>query len=99
PTHIYPLSLHDALPIFDHPNDAGQVVVALMNSTVSDPDTLATDDIHGARALYPPAARYALNFTVSPPEAGEVIVKTLPDRNGQLDRKSTRLNSSHVASS
>jgi len=41
----------------DHPDDAGQVVVAQMNSTVSDLDALAQDDIDGAQALYPAAAQ------------------------------------------
>jgi hypothetical protein len=35
-----------------HPNDFGQNVVAQMNSNTSDLDTLAADDISGARALY-----------------------------------------------
>jgi len=67
----------------DHPDEAGQVVVAVMNSVVSDLDTLAADDIHGARALYPPDATYALNFTIVPPDAGQVIVKTPPDIHGR----------------
>lgn len=36
----------------DHPNEHGQSVVALMNSTISDLDHLADDDIAGAAALY-----------------------------------------------
>lgn len=41
----------------DHPDDAGQNVVAIMNSTISDLEVLATDDINGGHALYgaPPA--------------------------------------------
>lgn len=35
-----------------HPNDRGQRVTAQMNSTESDLDTLAADDIAGAEALY-----------------------------------------------
>lgn len=38
----------------DHPDQAGQSVVAIMNSTISDLDTLAADDIAGAQALYGP---------------------------------------------
>jgi hypothetical protein len=60
----------------DHPDEAGQVMVALMNSTVSDLETIALDDIRGIHALYPPAARYMLNFNVTPADAGEVIMKT-----------------------
>ena len=67
----------------DHPDDLGQVEVAIMNSAVSDLDTIATDDIHGVRALYPPDVTYALNISVFPSGAGEVIVKTPPDINGQ----------------
>lgn len=61
----------------DHPDQAGQVHVAIMNSTISDLDTLAADDIRGVRALYPPAARYALDLGAFP-EAGGLIVATPP---------------------
>src|SRR5262245_59919806 len=37
----------------EHPDDAGQTVVALMNSHVSDVDTLTQDDRDGAVFLYP----------------------------------------------
>lgn len=37
----------------DHPDDFGQSVVAIMNSRVSDVDTLQFDDIAGAQAIYP----------------------------------------------
>ena len=36
----------------DHPDGAGQNVVAVMNSRISDRYTLASDDINGAHALY-----------------------------------------------
>lgn len=36
----------------DHPNQAGQSVVAIMNSRVSDIDTLQPDDIAGGRLMY-----------------------------------------------
>lgn len=36
----------------DHPDDAGQQVAAIMNSVISDLDTLQADDIAGAQALY-----------------------------------------------
>lgn len=36
----------------DHPDEHGQNVSALMNSRISSLDTLASDDIAGARALY-----------------------------------------------
>ncbi len=36
----------------DHPDDYGQNVTAIMNSVISDLDSLATDDIDGAVALY-----------------------------------------------
>ena len=36
----------------DHPDDIGQSVAAVMNANMSDVDTIATDDINGARALY-----------------------------------------------
>ncbi|HTD67625.1 MAG TPA: matrixin family metalloprotease [Candidatus Limnocylindria bacterium] len=67
----------------DHPDEARQVVVAVMNSIVSDLDTLALDDIHGVRALYPPDAAYALNFSIVPPGSGSVFAKAPPDINGR----------------
>ena len=36
----------------NHPDVAGQSVTAVMNSLVSDLDTLAADDINGARSIY-----------------------------------------------
>lgn len=36
----------------DHPDDAGQNVVAIMNSTMSNQQVLAGDDIAGAQAIY-----------------------------------------------
>ena len=36
-----------------HPNESGQTVLAIMNSTVSDLDDLQPDDIAGINALYP----------------------------------------------
>lgn len=36
----------------DHPDERGQLVTALMNSTISDLDALTGDDIEGARVLY-----------------------------------------------
>lgn len=55
----------------DHPDQHGQNVVALMNSTITDLDRLADDDIAGARSIYglkltsslnPPAGRSGDNF-------------------------------------
>jgi len=67
----------------DHPDVAKQVVVAVMNSVVSDLDTLAADDIHGARALYPPDARYALNVQIEPSDGGTVLLTPPPDVDGK----------------
>ncbi|MDB6126871.1 MAG: hypothetical protein JWM35_767 [Verrucomicrobia bacterium] len=36
----------------DHPDQAGQTVTAIMNSTISNLDTLAADDISGVQSLY-----------------------------------------------
>lgn len=36
----------------DHPDEAGQIVAAIMNSSVSNLDTVQPDDIAGAQALY-----------------------------------------------
>ena len=67
----------------DHPDQARQVVVALMNSVISDLDTIATDDIHGVRALYPPVEKFTLNFNVLPAGSGDVLAAPAPDMNHQ----------------
>jgi len=36
----------------DHPDDAGQNVIAIMNSQISDIDTLQADDIAGVQSIY-----------------------------------------------
>ncbi len=50
----------------DHPDDAGQHVTAIMNSTESNIDTVQADDIAGVRSLYDsgPAYRDAVNGPV-----------------------------------
>jgi len=40
----------------DHPDDAGQTVIAIMNRRVSDLDTTQPDDLAGIRAIYPATA-------------------------------------------
>jgi hypothetical protein len=40
----------------DHPDDFGQIVAAIMNSHVSNIDTLQADDIAGIQAIYPATA-------------------------------------------
>jgi hypothetical protein len=67
----------------DHPDQARQVNVAVMNSLVSDLDTVAEDDVRGAHVLYPPNARYALNISVEPPGTGEVLVTPPPGVDGK----------------
>ena len=67
----------------DHPDQAGQVVVSAMNSVISDLDTIALDDIHGVRALYPPNTRYALNVNVIPSGAADIFATPAPDLEGK----------------
>ena len=51
----------------NHPDDIGQSVTAIMNARSSDLDTLAADDITGAKSIYdnPAAATSILSFTGS----------------------------------
>ena len=65
----------------DHPDEARQTRIAVMNSFVTDVDDAAEDDIKGAQRLYfAPGTRYALSVTASPPEAGTVRINPLsPD--------------------
>jgi hypothetical protein len=67
----------------DHPDQARQVEVAVMNSTVSDLDTIALDDIRGARALYPPDTTYALDVVIDPPDMGRVLLNPPPGTDGR----------------
>jgi len=46
----------------NHPNEAGQSVLAQMNSRVNDFDTLSIDDVNGARAVYGAALFREVNF-------------------------------------
>jgi hypothetical protein len=62
----------------DHPDDYGQNVLAQMNSTTSDLDRLAGDDISGAQALYSVAG----NGTVAFPPRDEAM-----DFRNQLEAK------------
>lgn len=66
----------------DHPDRAGQVRVALMNSILSDLDDVRQDDIRGLRALYPPDTKYALQVAVAPSAGGSFTIKPTPDTNG-----------------
>ncbi|WP_157772497.1 matrixin family metalloprotease [Lacunisphaera limnophila] len=48
----------------DHPDEAGQSVPAIMNSTIDNRDQLASDDTEGAQSLYgPPGAPANDNFS------------------------------------
>ena len=51
---LFRVSLHEFGHILglDHPDENGQIVTALMNSTIGNLDSLSADDIAGARALY-----------------------------------------------
>ena len=51
----------------NHPDDAGQTVTAVMNARSSDLDTLAADDISGAKSIYenPAAVSSILSFSGS----------------------------------
>ena len=67
----------------DHPNEARQIEVAVMNSSISDLDSLAEDDIRGARALYPPDRSFKLNLNVTPVGSGDVLAFPPPDSEGK----------------
>lgn len=64
----------------DHPNEAGQTVTAVMNSRVSNIDSLQTDDINGVRAAYPSSTSTPPPTTTTP-----TVTVTFPPRNETLD--------------
>ena len=57
----------------EHPDDSGQSVVAQMNSTISDLDDLAADDIAGAQALYGAPAVAASKAVIGTPQPGSTL--------------------------
>ncbi len=61
----------------DHPDDAGQRVTALMNSTASSVETLQSDDVNGVRALY--------GLSPGPGATPTPLVVNFPPRNESLD--------------
>src|SRR5690625_6563732 len=85
---VYPLSLHDALPICQHAGNFGYAYLGFalkLLSTGTVPKTKSQDRRH----FYIQIANF---------EPQDQQVKVSGIRNEQ-DRKSTRLNSSHVATS
>src|SRR5207249_11822522 len=86
PHHLYPLSLHDALPISIHRLVAAGILVAM------------------SLAMPKPARAGRLGadiIALFPKEIGEFAYADLKKARSQIhrfpDRKSTRLNSSHVS--
>ncbi len=67
----------------DHPDQAGQNVSAIMNHTISNLDSLTTDDINGARALYASSTTTTTTTTTTP--TATTVVVTFPPRNETLD--------------
>ncbi|MFN2509099.1 MAG: DVUA0089 family protein, partial [Chthoniobacterales bacterium] len=64
PMDFHRVALHEFGHVLglNHPDDVGQNVVALMNSTVSNLDSLRPDDIAGARSLYDDGPNYLSTF-------------------------------------
>jgi len=57
---FYRVALHEFGHVIglSHPNQNGQTVAAIMNSTVGNQDTLTADDINGGRSLYASGPEY-----------------------------------------
>src|SRR5207253_4819959 len=94
-----PLSLHDALPIFAGPRraiDALELLVAGVTTPVGAGDGRQTEgrDAPGRRHVRAAAEVHELALVV---ERDGVLGDALDDLDLVVDRKSTRLNSSHVA--
>src|SRR5205814_9809938 len=88
PTALYTLSLHDALPIF-LPEILLLMICAVASAADNQPSAAANVDWEKVRAT--PAKLTVINMTLVPLKAGA-------EKDGWLtvDRKSTRLNSSHL---
>src|SRR5690606_40281133 len=84
-TEIYTLSLHDALPIFDLQESAPAEIVDMLYSRRINLGLLATTSV----------AEASVDF-IQIPLADDPYVLAVPDTVRLEDRKSTRLNSSHV---
>src|SRR5690606_41577236 len=87
PTGIYPLPLHDALPIFPHGGDLERKARGHRPSGCEGVDEV---DAHEPGARGEPAVLQLLGRLDQGPAAAAAEIE--PGR----DRKSTRLNSSHV---
>src|SRR5207249_7806762 len=97
PPHFYPLSLHDALPISPSfsPNPRARMSARTEETTV----------LGDERAQDLTFMRMALEEAARAPAVGEVPIAALIVQGNQVlaqahnyrDRKSTRLNSSHVS--
>src|SRR5690606_41947288 len=93
PTHIYPLSLHDALPIFMQlpsvtagGSGPGQNTIYIRGVASTTPNLTTA----GVAGLSPNVAFYLDEQPLAQPG------RNLDVYAADLDRKSTRLNSSHV---
>src|SRR5207249_11641924 len=96
PSHpaSYTLSLHDALPIFDVDGETAIMFVdgafshAVRKGPILTPDGAMTDELFAPEEIRP-----------RDPSAAELALaeQVLTYVRGRLDRKSTRLNSSHVS--
>src|SRR5207249_10957429 len=84
--YIYTLSLHDALPIYNYGGTIGGPIFKNRTFFFFDYDGLTQTGLDTTRAGVPSDAERAGDF-------GELCAAN----GGTLDRKSTRLNSSHVS--
>src|SRR5699024_12848435 len=89
-TEIYTLSLHDALPIYT------QNIHEFVNDVEKATDGDLKINVHSAGSLI--KHQEIKNAVRSKQvEIGEFIISNLANEHPILDRKSTRLNSSHVS--
>jgi alpha-tubulin suppressor-like RCC1 family protein len=91
PIDIERVALHELGHVLglDHPDDYGQTKVAIMNSVISDLDSLQTDDIAGGQALYgAPGAHPANdNFANAPVITADLNVATANGTNVEATKE------------
>src|SRR5439155_25186743 len=97
PSRLYTLSLHDALPISSLQDDVAPLTEAEVVQVMEEELGVPWEDVFASIDSEPLAAGTIGQVHKATLESGERVVVKVQRRAARKDRKSTRLNSSHVA--